>query len=617
MVTSSNSLYPYDSLNKYTESIVQCPMCHYYLKINPQTDSMLYKLISKDIIHFLTIHQFNASIHQVIIEYQSFSFIKVVNFSDNPDTSQKSKDIFPIYHLVNLNKYNTFRDRILELESNNNQLIASFKTKLDSLESSYKQTEIDNAFLLQQVSELNDLRSDFENALSDKLIALDSYKEIISTQSEEKRNLQKQINMLEHEKFSIEQEKEENNQQKNQFEDKIDVLENQIKNLSMQTTITKQVKDSPQVDQKVLDLLGQERHQKREAIREKKIVEAEIIKLKETMTVNDERFLNELSTKEKQLAEILDDKEQVKHKITLEYENKISDLTLLVQDQKEQLSLLQKESTLDNLSISPTKFDKVYRQQTADLFIKVQKLFNQIQYDILLSFYQFEHFSGQLRNAFDQFFNLLVQKANTIGQILLSDPDFSLFKDLRELNPRLKFSEEQQFASIQLQSLNFVMNDTLKYIFSVIKAVKASMEEDNYVIIPDDVQISTLVPAKIKESKICFHIPINDQTHFEKVGSTIRVFRPISELYKDSFILITKQNDSTLNNNTYSLIPFTFEVIDSKGNLEIDNFFSEKDSFQLGSFFDNQFFVIQKIDFQNKINLIKEIIIKNDLSNAF
>ena len=87
------------------------------------------------------------------------------------------------------------------------------------------------------------------------------------------------------------------------------------------------------------------------------------------------------------------------------------------------------------------------------------------------------------------------------------------------------------------------MNDTLKYIFSVIKAVKASMEEDNYVIIPDDVQISTLVPAKIKESKICFHIPINDQTHFEKVGSTIRVFRPISELYKDSFIIITKQND--------------------------------------------------------------------------
>ena len=299
-------------------------------------------------------------------------------------------------------------------------------------------------------------------------------------------------------------------------------------------------------------------------------------------------------------------------------------MTLQLQDRDEQIQFLNqslaskksdKEISEDSISKS-SHFDRNYRLQINELFLDVQKLFNSLQFDLFLSLYNIEHFNGQLRNAFEQFFAFLIQKATSIGQVLLNDPDFSLFKELHELNPRLKFSEEQQIASIQLQSLQFVLKDALKHIFSIIKAIKSYYEEDNYVIIPDDIQISVMIQSTFHDNKISFFIPLTDETKFSNLGHSIRVFRPVSELFKDAFILITMENDTSLNNNTYRLIPFSFEISDSKAVLEIDNFFSESDSFQLGSFFDDQFFVIQKINFNSGLDSLKEsiftIINRND-----
>ena len=586
MVTSTKELFPYDSLDKYTESLVQCPICHYYLKINPQTDSMKFKLIAKDIIHFLTIHQFNSSFHSVIIEYCNFSFSKVIDYSDSKD--QKSSDVFPLYHLVDLSEYTTFRDRVLELESNNNDLISSFKAKLDSLESSYKQTELDNKSLSQKLLELTDLKTDFENVLSDTMILLDTTKSIVSEQSEEKRDLHKKINLLEREKYLVEEHDAENNLPKNELP-------------------SDSIRDS-----KIKELLDIERHQKREAVHEKKNLEQKVIEL--------ESKLSNLST----TIPVQSDSEQVRHELTIKFEKQLSDLTLQLQDRDEQIQFLNqslaskksdKEISEDSISKS-SHFDRNYRLQINELFLDVQKLFNSLQFDLFLSLYNIEHFNGQLRNAFEQFFAFLIQKATSIGQVLLNDPDFSLFKELHELNPRLKFSEEQQIASIQLQSLQFVLKDALKHIFSIIKAIKSYYEEDNYVIIPDDIQISVMIQSTFHDNKISFFIPLTDETKFSNLGHSIRVFRPVSELFKDAFILITMENDTSLNNNTYRLIPFSFEISDSKAVLEIDNFFSESDSFQLGSFFDDQFFVIQKINFNSGLDSLKEsiftIINRND-----
>lgn len=603
MVTSSEHLFPYDSITKYNESLVQCPICHYYIKINPQTDSMKYKLIAKDVIQFLTLHQFNSSFHTIIIEYRNFSFFKIITFSD----SSKEVDIdssFPLYHVVDLSEYTTFRNRVLSLESNNNDLITSFKSKLDVLELSYKQTELDNTSLRQQVLELNDLRENFEHVLSDTMVLLDSTKIIVSNQSEEKRDLQKQVNILEREKFSS--------------SEQIKLLEKKISDLTSQLNHNKDPNSTPitivtdnsdsKLDPKLLELLDIERHQKRDAIREKKEIEQKVIDLETKIT--------ELSNNSSNESTI----EQLKHDFTLQFENQISNLTLALQDRDDQIQLL-KQSTKSYTPVKNEKigkkgsksshFDRNYRLKIAELFIDIQKKFNSLQYDLFLSLYQVNTFNSQLRNAFEQFFSLLIQRANELGQILLSDPEFSLFKDLREINPRLKFSEEQQNASIQLQSLHFILTDSFKYIFAVIKAIRAYYEEDNYVIIPDDIQIHTLISSTFHNSKISFTIPFTKQTKFSTIGQSIRVFRPVSELYKDSFILISKEDDLTLTNNTYKLIPFTFETTESSAIIEIDNFFSEESSFQLGSFFDSQFFVIQKIDFQSSLDSLKSFIEKN------
>ena len=115
MSTHTTSPSPYESLSKFIESLIHCPLCHYYFKINPQTDTMKYRLISHQKIHFLTQHSFNDSIHTVIIEYLDFSFSKIIS-SQNVPPPTTSDTLVPLYHLVNLSEYKTFRDRILELE---------------------------------------------------------------------------------------------------------------------------------------------------------------------------------------------------------------------------------------------------------------------------------------------------------------------------------------------------------------------------------------------------------------------------------------------------------------------------------------------------------------------
>lgn len=617
MVTSDIHLFPYDSLSKYTETLVQCPICHYYLRINPQIDSMKYRIFSKEIIQFLTFHQFNNSTHSLVIEYENFTFSKIINFSDSKD-NHTTTDYFPLFHLVNLSEYITFRDRVLELESNNNQLISNFKNKLDALESSYKQTEIDNKILRRQVVDLNELKIDFENSLSDKLVELDNIKNSVSEHSseisltvDEKRELIKQINKLERDKYLLEQEKE-------FFQSKKTILDKEI--LSLKQELDQQKADTKSIiisqsDPKLLALLNNERQQKREAIKEKKLFEYKMKELEEKIDNFNEQSDSEKELINNSVKELQIQNEQTEHDLTMKYEKKISELTLALQDHEETILLLQKEkenrdktNSTKNFSIP---FDKTYREQIADLFLLLQKQFNAMQYDIFLSFYDTEHMKGQLRNAFESFFGCLIQKANDVGRKLLMDADFSLFQDIRELNSRLKFTDEQEHASQDLISLHFVFNDLLTYIFSIIKAIKSSFDENDYVIVPDDVQVSMLVPTQIHENKISFHIPLNDQSQFKTLGNSIRIFRPISELYKNSFILITKADEIALFNNTYKLIPFSVEIIENEVIIEIDNFFSTEDSFQLGSFFDNQFFIIQKIDFHSDLDLLKSFIIKN------
>ena len=212
MGSTTQQIFPYDSLDKYTESIIQCPICHYYLKINPQTDSMKYRFINESQIQFLTFHKFNASVHSIVLEYNNFSFSQIVEFSDHANNYLDSSELFPVFHFVNLSEYQSFRDRILGLESNNNDLISSFKTKLDALEESYKQTELDNTTLKQQVIDLDDLRSDFELALSDKLVELDSLKgDFKQSQSDQVdlhtaiKSLQDQLSSAQQEKLVLEQ----------------------------------------------------------------------------------------------------------------------------------------------------------------------------------------------------------------------------------------------------------------------------------------------------------------------------------------------------------------------------------------------------------------------------
>ena len=611
MGSSTQHLFPYDSLDKYSETIIQCPICHYYLKINPQTDTMKYRSLSQSQIQFLTFHQFNSSVHSIVLEYDHFSFSQIVDFSDHSDSSDSS-DLFPLFHLVNLSEYQSFRDRILELESNNNDLISSFKTKLDGLESSYKQTELDNSSLKQQVIDLDDLRVDFELALSDKLVELDSFKRSQSDQSDlvsEIKSLQDELASVQQKRLVLEQAQASFDREKTELQLQISSLTQKVEQLEKSQDTRP---DPKPVDEKLLSLLEQERKQKRVAVREKKSIESQVSQLEESIQNLEQKYSHEQELKEKVIQQLKDLREQSEHTLTLNYEKKISDLTLVLQDREDQIKLLQQNSD-QTPKRSSSKFDKTYREQIASLFLQLQKKFNSFQYDILLSFYDTAQLDNQIRHAFEQFFSQLIQKANAIGQSLLDDPSFSLFHDIREINPRLKFTPDQQTASLQLQALDIVFTDLLVYVFAIIKSMKAQVEDDNYVLVPDDADISILINSEIHDRKIFFHIPRTEETNFDSLGPEIRVFRPTSELYKHSFIFITKKNDSTLSNNTYQLLPFEFHQTDTDYIITVDNFFMKTDSFKLGSFYYGQFFIIQKNGLDQQFNFFRDFALKNKI----
>ena len=126
MVTTSKNVFPYESLTQYSETIIQCPICQYYLKINPQIDSMNYRLVSNNKIHFLTNHKFNKSYHSIIIEYYNYSFSKIISYQDN-DSKINVISFFPLFHLIAISEYQSFRDKVLDLESNNNNMIINEK----------------------------------------------------------------------------------------------------------------------------------------------------------------------------------------------------------------------------------------------------------------------------------------------------------------------------------------------------------------------------------------------------------------------------------------------------------------------------------------------------------
>ncbi len=600
MSSSSQKLQPYESLKKYIESVIQCPMCHYYIKINPQTDSMKYRILSRQQIHFLTIHEYNSEIHSIVVEYLNFSFSRIIDFSDK-NKEQGYKDFFPIYHLVNVGEYKTFRNRILELESNNNDLISSFKTKLDTLETTYKQTELKNTFQSRQIEELDALRLDYESEMSNKLIELDSLKEILKEKVIEQEALSSEIKKLQEQLGTLG--KENINIKNTNIE-----LKTKIEAFFKEREQNDGKKDIQLSDEKLMNLLSEERHQKRDAVKEKKVLKEQVQQLTNKMNIVEEKFLFEQELKDKALNELKNLKEQFEHSLTLDYEKKISELTLALQDREEQIKMLQnaKDTSLKRTS---TKFDKSYRQEIADLFIKIQKTFNMFQYDLLLSFYDTAQLDNQIRNAFEKFFGQLIQKTNSIGRVLLSDDQFSLFHDMRELNARLKFSEEQQQASLQLQALDIVLSELLVYIFAIIKAMKAESEADNFAIIPDDAEISAIIDVKITEEKIGFKIPLSTLTSFEN----IRVFRPTSELYKNSFVFITKDADSTLSNNNYQLLPFEINKTETEVILQIPKCNFEDGQYQIGSFYDGQYLIIQKIDFQQQFDYIKSFTEKNKL----
>lgn len=588
--------FPYVSLDKYTEALVQCPICHYYLKINPQSDTMQYKLIAPHKIQFLTYHQLNTALHSLIVEFDNFTFSKIISYSDQP-TEVTTKDFFPLYHVVALTEYLTFRDRVLDLEQNNNELIRSFKHKLDGLEASYKQTELDNTRLLSQVTELTDLKTDFEALLAESMLQHDKVTQELTQTTTEKEQVNKQL------KAKIQE-----------LEEKNTTLSEQLTTLQNKQVTTATPDHS--ADQRLRELLEQERHQKREAVKEAKelteqvkTLEYQYKSLQETYELVEQKFRYEEELKEKTLLKLQKTQEtfdQSTHALTLDYEQKISDLTLALQDREDQL--LTHKTASKGTSKRPSAFDKQFREQIAEVFLKVQKRFNTLHYDLMLSFYDAAHLDNQLRNAFEQFFLQLITKGNTLGQILLVDPEFTLFKDVRELTPRLRFTADQQQASLQLLALEYVLSDLLKYIFSIIKAMKAREDGENFVIIPDDADLTALIPADRTDEKITFHIPLSELTTTNIVQANIRVFRPTSELFRDSFVFIAKEDESHLNHNTYELLPFEIQTTETEILLTVANFFAPEDRFEMGSFYDGQFFMIQRLEFQRDFNVFRNYV---------
>jgi hypothetical protein len=566
MGTVSQNIFPYDSLDKYSEALVQCPICLYYFKVNPQTDSMKYRILSRNQIHFLTHHSFNDSSHTIILEFINFSFSKIIDFRDSDQTDNTFAP-FPLLHLVSISEYTTFRNRVLELESNNNSLISDFKTKLDRLESVYKQKDSDFKTLEADFFNLTTLKESLESDKAKLLEELEFFKN--SENSQIKESL-----------------------------DKITELEKQLS--------SRQENTHPS-DSKLLGLLEQERLQKRNAIREKKEFQFKTSELEKKIAIIEQKFSFEQDLKAKTLIELQNFKDQSEHTLTLDYEKKISDLTLSLADKDEEIALLKQDLESSSKKSRETKSDKKFREEIAELFLQVQNRFNELQYDIMLSFYHTEHLDPQIRNAFEKFFSQLVSRATSIGQQLTTDQSFGLFKEQFTLNPRLKFSEDQQQASFQLQALNIVLSDLCLYIFAIIKSVKASLEDDTYKIVPDDAEILSLLTTSIENDKIKFFIPEKFKDVISNLGPSLRIFRPSSHLYKNSVLVITRDNDSTIYNNSYQLLTFQLHSNDNDLIVEIDNFYSKSDSFQLTTL-NEGFFIIQRTNFFSELSFFKNFL---------
>ena len=374
MSTHTTPHSPYESLSKYSESLIHCPLCYYYFKIYPQTDTMKYRLISHQKIHFLTQHSFNDSIHIVVIEYLDFSFSKIIS-SQNVQPTTPSDSLIPLYHLVNLSEYKTFRDRIHELECNNNDLIANFKSKLDILELNY-------------------------NKKTDEILLLDQSNIMMNVQNSLPEN--------------------------------------------------------------------------------------------EPHLLRDE-FLHEI-------------------------------------------------------------------QQTIEA---LQSDNHQLQFQV---------------------------------------------------NVRLKFSDEQYQVGLQIQVLNIVFSELCKYIFDIIKSVKASLDSNSFKIVPDDASNLQLISTHCLNDKISFTIRLANDFH---VSDSFRVFRPTSELYKHALIFITCSEGIFLTNSNYQLIPHQLIMGDNEIVIEIQNFFDTNDSFQIGFYEENNCFIIQKNSFKEEFNFFRDFAENNKLSSNY
>ena len=580
----------YQSLDRFSEALVQCPMCLYYIKVNPQTDSMKFRTINNHEIHFLTQHQFNSSIHTLILSYVDFSYSRVINYKDLNNNSV-TDSFFSLYHLVILAEYQTFRNRVFELENNNNELIASFKAKLDKLETLYDQS-----------------KNEIVQSQNEK-VSLSVENSILITQ-QDLTNFTFQI--LESENFFLKSENDRIVSELSTKENVLDEMKIRVKDLEQEINNlknnfpTKISKDF--TDKKLMDLFEQEKTQKRTAINDRRELEAGFNQYREKTNELEKKYALEMDLKEKELQELKDASQQSKHALIIDYEKKISDLTLIINDQEEKLSLVE---TISVTKPKNTKSSKEFRELINKEFVYLQKQFNKIQYNILLSLYDIETFNPQIRNSFEKLFEILVTKTNTYGRILLNDYDFSLFKDIREINIRLKFSTDQQIAALYIQALKIVLTDLLKYIFVIIKSIKATVEDVPYTIIPDDAEILFNIETTIHDNKITFNIPVNEERLSNKLNTDLRVFRPISELHKNNFIFFTNV-ESELYNNTYQLLPFRIINIDTEIQIEIDNFFGQEDTFQLCTI-DEDYFIIQRVNYNKDYNFLKDFASKNKI----
>ena len=320
MVTSSKNIFPYESLTQYSETIIQCPMCHYYLKINPQTDSMKYRLVSKNQIHFLTNHQFNQSYHTIIIEYINFSYSKIISYQ-SCDTETNIVNFFPLLHLVAISEYQSFRDKVLDLESNNNNMIINFKDKLSKLEAVYNNTIKENKSLKQELESIKNVRLTLEEELFAKVQEIGLLKHNEGLKREIEQNNQVKIEELKKLNTKLEKEKDD-------LKLTVDSLEKKLKERNNDNSTTEKEDSISKVDPKFIQLFEQERQQKRNAILEKKEVKKKLNLIQEEAFKVENELKNKIEQRDNQLKELNNEKEALEHSITMEYENFKFDSTI-------------------------------------------------------------------------------------------------------------------------------------------------------------------------------------------------------------------------------------------------------------------------------------------------